>query len=136
MAICSANIPEESMKEKSSKEEVESKKYYDERKSNMMYKRKVRLNQSKEEKELRKIEHVIQMRNNRATKIEENIEIEKRLAREDMRLMRKFGKFQLIVQKCQNTQLMYQEKKERMMKMKCGGIIVKKMKSKRNCLKL
>ena len=79
------------MKEKSSKEKVESKKY-DERKSNMMYKRKVRLNQSKEEKELRKIEHVIQMRNNRATKIEENIEIEKRLAREDMKLMRKFGK--------------------------------------------
>ena len=52
MAIRSANIPEESMKEKSSKEEVESKKYYDERKSNMVYKRKVRENQSKEEKEL------------------------------------------------------------------------------------
>ena len=84
MAIRRANMPEESMKEKSSKENVESKKY-NERKSNMMYKRKVRLNQSKEEKELRKIEHVIQMRNNRATKIEENIEIEIRLAREDMK---------------------------------------------------
>ena len=69
----------------------------------MMYKRKVRENQSKEEKEFRKIEHVIQMRNHRATRIEENIEI---------------------------------EKIEKMMKMKCGRIIVKKMKSKRKCLKL
>ena len=43
----------------------------------MMYKRKVRENQSKEEKEFRKIEQVIQMRNHRATRIEENIKIEK-----------------------------------------------------------
>ena len=83
----------EAMKGTSSKEKEVSKKYYDEKFVNKMYKRKIRENQrSKELKELRKIEHVIQMRKHRATRIEENIAIEKRLAKEDMKHMRKFGK--------------------------------------------
>ena len=80
------------MKEKSSKKEEESKKYYDDRDSNMMYKRKIRENQSKEAKELRKIEHVIQMRKHRAARTEEKIDIDRRLAKEEMKHMRKYGK--------------------------------------------
>ena len=80
------------MKEKSSKKEEEPKKYYDDRDSNMMYKRKIRENQSKEVKELRKIEHVIQMRKHRAARTEEKIDIDRRLAKEEMKHMRKYGK--------------------------------------------
>ena len=76
----------------STEERKEAKQIYNEKDSNMKYKRKIRENQSKEEKELRKIEHVIQMRKHRAARTEEKIDIDRRLAKEDMNYMRKCGK--------------------------------------------
>ena len=86
------NQAKKAKKEESSEEKQPSKKYYNEKDANMMYKRKTRENESKEEKELRKIEHVIQMRKHRAARTEEKIAVEKRLAKEEMKHMRKFGK--------------------------------------------